>query len=343
MEGRACSSGGGSRSREEGGAWVVQVALGGGSGSALPGSCAFYAFGVRSWLSLAVAAGGTRVAGQTRPPPLPFPRVTWLGPLPQIFTGAREKQRVTTARGSSLLRPSAQPAVCGGAGVLPVWQDCGVGREQNPGRRASVVPPGASRGFPSVVLPSLSLISADLPPSRGLWPGPDCRGPSHPRCRVVRVPPPVPTCHPDKKLKSVCGGESDAMKLRPVAFHVVQRGPGLGTRVGLGLRKAWEAESNCLHLSVTGLRWPRCVSEPGKGPGRRERADPRACLQPPARHAGGAAARDLGVHRCQSAAQGARRGEAPNSCPFTASLLFLYLFLFSHTFPSLPFLLSLCY
>ena len=78
-------------------------------------------------------------------------RITWLGPLPQIFTGAREKQRVTTARGSPLLRPSAQLAVCGGAGVLPVWQDCGVGREQNPGRRASVVPPGASRGFPSVV------------------------------------------------------------------------------------------------------------------------------------------------------------------------------------------------
>lgn len=95
--------------------------MGGGSGSALPGSCAFSAFGdFRSRRSLAVAAGGATFAGQTRPPPLPFPSITWLGPLPQIFAGAREKQRGTTARDRSLLRPRAQAAVCGGAGVFAV-------------------------------------------------------------------------------------------------------------------------------------------------------------------------------------------------------------------------------
>lgn len=60
------------------GAQVLLVAEGGGSGSALPGSCAFYAPGVRSLRSPAVGAGGTGSTGQTRPPSLPFPSITWL-------------------------------------------------------------------------------------------------------------------------------------------------------------------------------------------------------------------------------------------------------------------------
>lgn len=101
-------------------------------------------------------------------------------------------------------------------------------REQDPGRRASVVPSGASRGLPCVVLPSPSPVSAGLPPSRGLWPGLDCRGPSHLGQGGPRSP--VPICHPDEKLKSVRGRESEARKLRPVVFHGAQSGPGLGPR-----------------------------------------------------------------------------------------------------------------
>lgn len=114
------------------------------------------------------------------------------------------------------------------------------------------------------------------------------------------------------------------MKLRPVVFHAVQSRPRLRLGVSLGLRKAWAAKSNCLPLCVPGLREPRCVRELGKEPGRREKADPSASLQPSASNRGRRGEPGFGAHSLpdQDEGEGVRRGEARSSCSFAVSLFF---------------------
>lgn len=184
----------GSGAREAGAGWRgacggVQVASGGGSGPALPGSCAFSACGVRSPRGRAVGAGGTRLAGQTRPPRLPFPNITCLGtPSADLHLGKG-------GTGGDLGERQLAPQALGPAGC--VWPRRGLpglaglrgGQRAEPGGagRAAAVPPGASRGLASGFLQAPG--SCDLRPPRGLWPGLHRRGPSHPQCRRVPAPP----------------------------------------------------------------------------------------------------------------------------------------------------------
>lgn len=111
-------------------------------------------------------------------------------PAPQAFGPAgclwrrRGPSRLAGLRGGERAEPGAA-GLCGAPWSLPRISLCGS--------------------------PSLSLISADLPPSRGLWPGPGCRGPSHPRCRVVGAPPPVPTCATQIRSLNPSAGENQML------------------------------------------------------------------------------------------------------------------------------------
>lgn len=207
------------------------MAWGGGSGSALPGSCAFSAFGdFRSRRSLAVAAGGTIFAGQTRPPTLLFPSITWLDPFRRSSPAqgrSRGGRRLETGR-SSGLGPSQLSVAAPGS--LPFSRTAGWAESRTRG-----VGPLWCPLEPPEDCPLCFSLVCPLSPPASLLPG-GCgqvstvAGPTT-RDRMVRAhPPPVPTCHPEEKLKSVGGRESDAMKLRPVVFPGVQSGPGPGPR-----------------------------------------------------------------------------------------------------------------
>lgn len=163
----------------------------------------------------------------------PFPILPAWEPRPQTFTWAREEQGGTWARDSWRLGPWALRAAVAAPGSFAFSRAAGWAEGGTRGGGAGRC--GAPWSLPRTSLSGFlqSPGSCDLRPPMGLWPGLPRRGPSHPQCRRVPAPPlQASTRNPDEMLKSACGGagggESDAVKLRPVVFHVVQSGSGLG-------------------------------------------------------------------------------------------------------------------
>lgn len=104
---------------------------------------------------------------------------------------------------------------------------------------------GVSRALPPWISLACPLSSLTLPPISELWPGQGRCGPSHARCRVVRVPPLGTTPSLDKKLKSSScggGGELDSKQLKDLlVFYWVQSQLQLRPTEGCTQRAALEA------------------------------------------------------------------------------------------------------